>query len=137
MGNIDRELPLEDWLFAGQYGLGDWGAHVHGWLKNTERDLLLLRYEDLYSDTITCLQKICDFAAVNASESVLQNSVSDAAFTRMKRENEQEKRKNRKRKAGQDLSLPRVSTVKVRSVAAGMSCLLRPKSISANATGAR
>jgi hypothetical protein len=54
-----------------------WLRHVTEWRDNTFRaDILVVRYEDLLSDTIKELKRICAFARLERSDRLLENAVT-------------------------------------------------------------
>jgi hypothetical protein len=55
--------------------LGSWGAHVDGWLAGAN-DLLLIRYEDMLSDTPKVLEKVIRYCGLEFDEQKIAQSVS-------------------------------------------------------------
>ena len=69
-----------------KFGFGSWIEHVNNWLAWGENNsFLIIRYEDLLSDTLTELQKICQFLQLEKSEIELQQAVFDSSFSTLKK----------------------------------------------------
>jgi hypothetical protein len=60
---------------------GHWHSHVLSWLENTHKiDLLLVRYEDLLSDTFEQLKNITHFIGLNVSDGMIIRAVRNSSF---------------------------------------------------------
>ena len=62
---------------------GRWGEHVLSWLDGGTRDLLLVRYEDLKSDTVGELRRVMAFLETSVTEETLFSAVERCEFKRM------------------------------------------------------
>jgi estrone sulfotransferase len=65
-------------------GLGRWDRHVDGWLDGA-KDLLLVRYEDMLSDTAKVLGKAIQFCKLEFDEHKIKDSVSASSLTELRR----------------------------------------------------
>lgn len=65
---------------------GSWGEHVGSWLgaRRTDDSFLLLRYEDLHSETETELQRVAVFLGIPASRELVGRAVRLASSARMR-----------------------------------------------------
>ena len=65
-----------------------WHIHVEGWLENKHRArIMVIRYEELLSDTVGQLRRFCQFAGIEA-ETELMEAVSDRASFKNLRDKE-------------------------------------------------
>lgn len=62
---------------------GRWGDHVLSWLDGGTRNLLLVRYEDLKSDTVRELRKVLAFLGIRVKEEALFSAAESSEFKRM------------------------------------------------------
>lgn len=74
------------------FGLGKWNSHVLSWLKKNEvSSILLIKYEDLHSDTKNQLIKILSFIGIFISEDLLKLAIEKSSFISMKSSEENNK----------------------------------------------
>lgn len=67
------------------HSYGPWRQHVMGWLNARLDSKIIIRYEDLLSDTALCLKKALEFVEVDVSEPDIENAVSRASFEKLKK----------------------------------------------------
>lgn len=62
-----------------------WRQHVESWLENPFRaDVLYSSYERLQANPLAELSRICEFAGLSRSESIVRQAVAGASFESMK-----------------------------------------------------
>jgi hypothetical protein len=64
---------------------GPWKEHVLGWFNAPLEAKLLLRYEDMLTDTHSCLKRALAFAEIEASDSAIEMAVNRASFDSMRK----------------------------------------------------
>ena len=64
---------------------GPWREHVLGWFTAPLEAKLILRYEDMLSDTASCLRRALAFAKIEVSDSVIEMAVDRASFDSMRK----------------------------------------------------
>ncbi|MGH9513960.1 MAG: sulfotransferase domain-containing protein [Terriglobales bacterium] len=88
---IEDDYPLERFVarfIAGETGLhGSWGENVASWMmaRNGRPDFLLLRYEDLLSDTCRELAKVARFLGMDASSERISQAVERSSADQMRK----------------------------------------------------
>jgi hypothetical protein len=66
-----------------------WHQHVEAWLANPfGAEMLVIRYEDLKTDTLRELERFCAFVGIQREKSFLELMAAEATFEKM-REREQ------------------------------------------------
>lgn len=82
---------LDDFLVAftaNQTKYGGWGGNVQSWADNRDNiknGMLVIRYEDLLTQTIPVLQQITVFLGQDISAQQLETIVDENSFTRMRK----------------------------------------------------
>jgi hypothetical protein len=66
------------------HSYGSWQSHVYGWI-NAPIDKLIVRYEDMHSDTKRELGRVLDFIEVERTDEEIEVAVFRASFRAMKR----------------------------------------------------
>lgn len=78
--------PLS-WEYLIEHGAkyyGRWHNHVQEWRANPyNAQMIMIRYEDLLSNPIQEMLKLCDFAEIERDEATLQWAIDNAAFDKM------------------------------------------------------
>lgn len=70
----DRLYPqLPQWM-------GDWSGHVESWIDSPISRKLVLRYEDMLSDTTACFRTLLEWSGIPFTESQLKLAVEAASF---------------------------------------------------------
>lgn len=88
---IEDSCPMEDYLprfLAGQVcPHGSWGENVGSWLatRRPGHRFLLLRYEDMVSDTVNELAKIAAFLGIAATPELLAQTVERSSADQMRK----------------------------------------------------
>lgn len=74
---------------------GNWAENVLGWLrgKGNDRDFLLIKYEDLKSDTLGELERVAYFLGLEVETSSLERAIRVGAFEQMRKMEVSQKRK--------------------------------------------
>lgn len=67
------------------HSYGPWKAHVTGWLNASLDAKLVLRYEDMLTDTVGCLQKALEFAEIDVTDGSVAKAVERASFDSMRK----------------------------------------------------
>lgn len=62
----------------------DWSSHVRSWNTHMPFPVLLLRYEDLLSDTYTFFCKTLDFLKINVDDTAIRKAIGAANFNKLK-----------------------------------------------------
>lgn len=85
---IDKKYPLSDFVkdfVSGRTSIvGTWSEHVESWhhLKwSTQKDFLLIRYEDLVDNFRHVLSKICTFLGINYNNDLIESARSRSLFS--------------------------------------------------------
>ena len=85
-------MTLEEFILRNDTWCGDWGEHVAGWLAHARsRRVLVLRYEDLYSDLYLTrngypeFRKILDFCGLRVNDEELRQALEISTFENMAR----------------------------------------------------
>lgn len=93
---IDSDLTLEQFVkrfIAGTTAdYGSWWEHVASWIgpRQGNPDFLLVRYEDLLSDSVPELAKVADFLGIQAGPERLQTAIERSAADRMRKLEQQQ-----------------------------------------------
>ena len=77
---------VQDWL-DGNVENGKWFDHVAGWYERSQSDpehVMVVRYEDLKSDTEATIQKIAEFLGKKVSSEEISNVMELTSFEKMK-----------------------------------------------------
>ena len=85
------ECNLKDMIIQGKHIFPcKWHVHVNAWMKNPYKaEILLLKYEDLKTDALKELMRICDFIGIQRPSDLLERAVKSNSIENMKiRENE-------------------------------------------------
>ena len=95
--NLDRFL---DEFIRGEVNpFGTWDAHVKFWLDSPiarERDLLLIKFEDLREDTIEALKRIVSFLGVEPNGEAIEVAIRNNDIVRMRAKEERALEKGRR-----------------------------------------
>ncbi len=81
-------IPLSDFIELSSkpgHSYGPWKSHVMGWLNADLDSKLIIRYEDLISDTASSLKNAMDFSGNSVPDSIIENAVKRASFDSMKK----------------------------------------------------
>lgn len=92
MNNMGKPVKLEN-LYSGKIKLFDatWSEHIEEWEKNPyQADMLWLRYEDLKTNKINELQRICEFLNIERNKKELEKVVEFTSLKHMKGMEEKE-----------------------------------------------
>ena len=74
------------------YGI-QWQDHIQAWERNAyDAEILTVKYEDLKTNPVGTMQRVCAFAGVTRDEALIQRVVEGAAFEQMQRKEKQEGR---------------------------------------------
>lgn len=114
---IDESYPIEKFVrrfVTGETSVyGSWSENVAGWVatRYNTPDFILLRYEDMISDTRHELAKIADFLGIDAGDERLSRAVELSSAERMR---ELEKKQSREWTTTKDTrkDIPFVRTAK-------------------------
>lgn len=68
-----------------EHSYGEWSVHVTGWMNAPLDGKLVLRYEDLITDTAGSLRQALEFVEVEVSETAVANAVERASFNSMRK----------------------------------------------------
>ena len=63
---------------------GPWGEHVDGWL-NGAKNILVIRYEDMLSDTVDVLEKTLRFCGLECDENKAFNAVTASSLSKLRK----------------------------------------------------
>lgn len=83
---LPEGMSFKDFLSSATHYPCLWSEHVKFWLdfqKDTD-NFLLVRYEDLISDTYQQLQRILNFISLNCDERLIQGAIEASSFSSMK-----------------------------------------------------
>ncbi len=85
---LKKKLQKEDSEFSSFLRKPDlypsrWHHHVQSWVDNKRNDFLLIRYEDLLSNTEKELTKVIQFLGWEKSEKELKRAVNNSSFSQM------------------------------------------------------
>jgi hypothetical protein len=74
------------------FGFGSWTDHVNSWLyahATLGKNILIIKFEDMYHKTEEMLLKIVDFLGVKVNRQVIRNSINNNSIEKMrKKEND-------------------------------------------------
>lgn len=77
--------PTWDDLVANGGFRGLWHDHTEQWLDNPyDADIILVKYEDLLSQPLVELQRICDFGKLDKTDDALQKVIEQTSFSNMR-----------------------------------------------------
>ncbi len=65
--------------------VGSWSHHVNSWLSAGHPSVLLVRYEDLSSDTERVCRNILDFLGTSVSPQALRTAIAASSFEELRR----------------------------------------------------
>jgi hypothetical protein len=95
--NSIKQQYIEEFITLGgdpnwiRFGRGSWIEHVRSWIKNEPGfPSLVIRYEDLFADTVAQLQQVNDFLKLMKSVPEIEMAVSLSTFDQMKKIEEHE-----------------------------------------------
>jgi O-antigen chain-terminating methyltransferase len=86
---VQKDTSFEDFLeIFNTVGLGNlpiWSSHVESWLNQTqiEQKFLLIKYEDLTTNTVAELIKILEFAGLKVDNNVAKTAVEMSQFEKL------------------------------------------------------
>jgi hypothetical protein len=86
---LDTEFSdyFQNYFYAGKDPYGDWHTHVFSWTCDNKTDnVLLVRYEDLLSDTTFWFRKILQFSGIEVDEELLKKVVEKCSFHEMQKD---------------------------------------------------
>jgi len=113
---VTDEFPVEkyvDRFISGQTSFyGSWGEHVASWLatRHGQPGFLLLRYEDMVSDTPRELAKVAAFLKLDASPEVIARAVERSSADQMRQlEKSQAQQFSSTRNTRQDIAFVRAA----------------------------
>jgi hypothetical protein len=114
---IDPTLSLEDFVkrfIAGQTaGYGSWWEHAAGWIaaRHGNPNFLLVRYEDLLTDSVAETARIAEFLNIDADQERLNAAVERSSADRMRKlEKQQADHWTGTRNTRQDIPFVRAAT---------------------------
>jgi hypothetical protein len=67
------------------HSYGPWSEHVRGWLNAPLEAKLILRYEDMLTDTFSCLKRALEFAEIDVADSAISKAIDRASFNSMRK----------------------------------------------------
>lgn len=91
MSNYSKTVDeyYEDFVSGRLDDFGSWGDNVRSWMNNKEKirnGLLLIKYEDLRTDTINKLKTVVEFLSVNRSIEDVNTAIEWASLENMKKQ---------------------------------------------------
>jgi muconolactone delta-isomerase len=93
LGLVDQDLDeyLKRFLGHGVNPFSSWRQHVDSWLLAPlrEEQLLVLRFEDLRSDTLKAVSRIAKFLGLRSDESRIRKAIDDNTVERMRAKEKQ------------------------------------------------
>ncbi|MBF0282130.1 MAG: sulfotransferase domain-containing protein [Zetaproteobacteria bacterium] len=87
---IDKDTTLDDFVdkfISGELdGFGSWGENVGSWLgaRNNDSSFLLVKYEDLLSDSLQEMKRIANFIGSDCSEGLITKAIENSSLDKMK-----------------------------------------------------
>jgi hypothetical protein len=78
-----------------------WEGHVSSFLEQDAMEVLLVRYEDMQTDTVSEFQRVLDFCGVKVDSQRLKKAVDFSDFKQLKKQEEQDGFKERSPKSPQ------------------------------------
>jgi hypothetical protein len=89
MNQISSDMPISEFikLFLNDHSSGNWAERVGSWLgaMSESESFLLLRYEDMLSDTKSAIRKIANFMCQNLTDSEVEIIERASSIEEMKR----------------------------------------------------
>jgi hypothetical protein len=84
--NIDFPYSMEEMVVDGKgISPSKWNVHVRQWINNPyNADIIKVKYEDLKSQPIITLQRICDFIQVEISDDRLQRIIDNNSIDNLR-----------------------------------------------------
>jgi hypothetical protein len=79
VGSIDSFL-LNEFLQDGFNGSLSWSNHVKKYLTSNEREVFIVKYEDLHKNTFDVLRDICSFVGLECSSENIKKSIEICNF---------------------------------------------------------
>jgi len=68
--------------------IGSWADHIRGWLINNNtldpRNILIIKFEEVRSDTFSILQKILDFIGLEVDNNIIKRAIEKSDIKRMR-----------------------------------------------------
>jgi len=84
---LQRQIDFLQMIKTGE-GLfpGKWHDHVEAWLANPyQADIMILRYEDLKTNTVEQLERFCAFLGIQRERSFLEMMARSASFENLRK----------------------------------------------------
>lgn len=87
---IAEQVELDEFVqifVSGSFdNYGTWAENVGSWLgaRSGDKNLLLLRYEDMLSDTEAALKNISEFMGITHDDEKIKRAIASSSFDRMK-----------------------------------------------------
>lgn len=82
---LPAETSLKAFLKEPPTPFGRWADHVDSWLGNcTGRALLVIKYEDIYLNSISTVRKVIEFVGIEANDLDIKIALEKATFDKMK-----------------------------------------------------
>ena len=89
-----------DWV-TGRIWPTSWHSHINSWtgpgIENAKIELLIMRYEDLLSDTYKNVKKIMEFAGFQTNSTAIKKALKNSSITEMRKKENRGMRKGENR----------------------------------------
>ncbi len=84
---LGRKISMSEMIVDGKGVFpAKWHKHVRTWLTNPyDADMMVVRYEDLLSDTLKEMRRVCDFVGLERSDEILNKVIEGNTFSKMKK----------------------------------------------------
>lgn len=66
-----------------------WSLHVQSWINNPHIKVLVLRYEDMFTDPLPTFSQAMHFLNLEFSQATLQQAIDDASFAKLQQHEQQ------------------------------------------------
>jgi hypothetical protein len=63
-----------------------WSSHVKSWVDNSNLPLLVIRYEDMHSDTFNTFKKAVNFIGLDVSDDEITSAIEKSRFENLKKQ---------------------------------------------------
>ncbi len=87
MQQIELEVTFSDYFEnyfnTGKSAFGKWNDHVFSWLHEKKSNVLLVKYEDLLSDTYREMQRMLTFAGLEIDSDRIKVAIEKSSFKEM------------------------------------------------------
>ena len=82
--NLPNNLSFSEFINDMPCPYGRWSDHVLSWTGNNKTNLLMIRYEDMYLDSVNKITEILEFLCLDINSFDIKKAIDKSNFSNMK-----------------------------------------------------